>query len=310
VIEFRYPSCNPGSNVHAFRIEPEGTPRGIVQIAHGMAERIDRYHDFARFLADHGFVVTGNDHLGHGRTKASNEEYGFFGPFQGKNLLVDDMHTLAVMTHELYEGCAYFMLGHSMGSFLLREYLTMYGGELTGAIIMGTGNPNATTLSMGLGLTRLIGSIRGDDYRSPMIADMVDGTYNRKIADAQTPFDWISTVQSVVDAYNADKSTGFRFTMNGFEHMFSNIIFAVSDKAFARTPTDLPLLLVSGGQDPVGAYGKQVDEVEEKYRAAGVHDVTKLIYPNDRHEVLNEADRLEVYGDILNWLDRCVVAAD
>ena len=310
MIEFRYPSVNPGSHVYAFRLEPHTPPRGIVQIAHGMAERISRYRDFAECLVKHGFVVTGNDHLGHGKTKASNDQYGFFGPFQGKNLLVEDMHTLAVMTRELYPDLPYFILGHSMGSFLLREYVTLYGGELDGAIIMGTGNPNATTLSLGLALTRLIGALRGDDYRSKMIADMVDGTYNRKIADAQSPFDWISTVRDVVDAYNKDESTGFRFTMNGFEHMFTNVIYAVSDKAFARTPKDLPLLLISGQQDPVGDYGKQVDEVEAKYRASGVRDLTKLLYPDDRHEVLNEENRREVYGDIVQWLERYVVAAE
>jgi len=310
VIEFRYPSVNPGSHIHAFRLEPTHTPKGIVQIAHGMAERSSRYYDFAHFLADHGFVVTGNDHLGHGKTKASNEDYGFFGPFQGKNLLVEDMHTLAVMTRELYPDLPYFILGHSMGSFLLREYLTLYGTELAGAIIMGTGNPKALTLSMGLALTRFIGALRGDDYRSPLIADMVDGTYNRRIENAQTPFDWISTVQDVVDAYNKDESTGFRFTMNGFEHMFTNIIYAVSDKAFARTPKDVPLLVISGQQDPVGDYGKQVAEVVEKYRQAGVGDITVKLYPDDRHEVLNEADRTDVYGDILNWLNKYVLTEE
>jgi len=291
-------------------MEPTGEVRGVIQIAHGMAERISRYFDFAQFLVEQGFVVVGNDHLGHGRTKADNEGYGFFGPFQGRNLLVADMYQLTELTRELYPDAPYFVLGHSMGSFLLREYLTLHGDELAGAIIMGTGNPSATTLSLGLGLSRFIGALRGDRYRSPMIANMVDGTYNRKIADARTPFDWLTKVSSVVDAYNKDESTGFRFTMNGFEHFFINIIYAVSDKAFARTPKDLPILVVSGEQDPVGAYGKQVVEVVEKYKAAGVEDVTLILYPDDRHEILNETDRLTVYHDILNWLNQYVIAED
>jgi len=310
VTEFTYPSVNPGSTIHAFRLEPEGEVRGVVQIAHGMAERISRYYDFAQFLAAHGYVVTGNDHLGHGKSKASNEDYGFFGPFQNKNLLVEDMHQLTVITREQFGGLPYFVMGHSMGSFLLREYLTMYGGELTGAIIMGTGNPSGGLLGLGLGLSRLIGTIKGDRYRSPMIANMVDGTYNRRIEDAKTPFDWLSTVPSVVEAYNKDESTGFRFTMNGFEHMFSNIIYVVSDKAFSRTPKEVPLLLISGEQDPVGGYGEQVQAVLDKYQAAGVEDVSMILYPNDRHEVLNEADRLAVYDDILAWLDRYVAVEE
>jgi len=271
-----------------------------------MAERISRYFDFAAFLASHGFVVVGNDHLGHGKTKANNEEYGYFGKFQNKNLLVEDMHQLTVLTKELYPDLPYFVLGHSMGSFLLREYITLYGGEIAGAIIMGTGNPSGSMLGVGLGLSRLIGTIKGDTYRSPMIANMVDGTYNRKIEDAKTPFDWISSVGSVVDAYNKDESTGFRFTMNGFEHMFINIIYVVSAKAFERTPKDLPLLLISGQQDPVGGYGAQVEEVAQKFKDAGVSDVTLILYPDDRHEVLNEFDKAEVYEDILTWLDRYV----
>lgn len=303
MIDLTYPSVNPESTVHAFRAEPKSDPRGVVQIAHGMAERISRYYDFAEYLTDNGFVVVGNDHLGHGKTKADNEEYGFFGPFQNKNLLVEDMHQLTVMTQEEFQELPYFLLGHSMGSFLLREYITMYGGELDGAIIMGTGNPSPTMTSMGLGLSRLISAAKGDNYRSPFIDNLVKGNYNSQIKDATSPHDWISSVKSVVEAYDNDESTGFQFTMNGFEHMFANILYAVSDKSFTHTPRELPLLLISGEQDPVGGYGKQVTEVTRKYENAGVQDVTEIIYPEDRHEVLNEANKSVVYEDILHWID-------
>jgi alpha-beta hydrolase superfamily lysophospholipase len=311
VIEFNYPSINPGSIVYAYRIEPEDGPvRGVLQIAHGMAEHSHRYLDFARFLASHGFVVVANDHLGHGHTKACAEDCGYFGPFQGINLLVADMHELAVRTREEFPDVPYFILGHSMGSFLLREYISIYGAELAGAIIMGTGNPAPATLSMGLGLARLIDTVKGDRYRSPTIANLVDGAFNREIEQPRTAFDWISTVDSVVDAYEADEDTGFKFTMNGYEHMFMNMIYVASPKAFSRTPKELPILLISGAQDPVGGYGKQVDEVSGKYKKAGMKDMTEIMYPDDRHEVLNEANHKKVYGDILNWLDRYVDAAD
>lgn len=306
MFEFDYPSANAGSTVYAFRMEPQTKPRAVVQLAHGMAERISRYFDFARFLASQGFVVVGNDHLGHGKTKASNEDYGYFGLVQPKNLLVEDMHTLTVMSHEQFPDLPYFMLGHSMGSFLLREYITIYGGELSGAIIMGTGNPSATTVSLGLGAARLIASLRGDRYRSRFIANLVDGSYNKQIRDAHTPHDWISTVRSVVEKYEKDVSTGFKFTMNGFEHMFINLLYISSKRTFERTPSSLPLLLISGKQDPVGGYGKQVAEVAARYEKAGVEDVTTILYPEDRHEVLNEANKEEVYADILRWIEQYV----
>jgi len=303
VIELTYPSVNQKSTVYAFRMEPQDRLRGVVQIAHGMAERISRYFDFAEFLTDRGFVVVGNDHLGHGKTKADNEEYGFFGAFQDKNLLVEDMHQLTVMTQEEFGDVPYFFLGHSMGSFLLREYITLYGDELNGAIIMGTGNPSPTLTSLGLGVARFIGALRGDRYRSPFISNMAFGSYNKKIPDSKSPHDWLSSVKSVVEAFDNDESTGFRFTMNGFEHMFVNILFAISDQSFKRTPHNLPLLLIGGEQDPVGGYGKEVSEVAKKYRVAGVEDVTEILYPHDRHEVLNEANKETVYADILQWID-------
>ena len=304
MIEFSYPSVNPKAEVYAFRMEPEGDVRGVVQLAHGMAERISRYFDFAQYLTNHGYVVVGNDHLGHGETKADKGDYGFFGPFQNKNLLVEDMHQLTVQTKEQFEDVPYFFLGHSMGSFLLREYITLYGTELDGAIIMGTGNPPPTMISLGLGLSRLIAAVKGDSYRSPFIANLVDGSYNNKISDPRTPYDWLTRDCDIVDTYVEDESLGFPFTMNGFEHMFVNILYAVSDRCYERTPRDLPLLLISGQEDPVGGYGKQVTEVTKKYEEAGVVDVTEIQYPEDRHEVLNEENKDEVYRDILTWLDQ------
>jgi alpha-beta hydrolase superfamily lysophospholipase len=306
VIEFSYPSANEESTIHAFRMEPQGCARAVVQLAHGMAEHISRYIDFAQFLCGHGFVVVGNDHLGHGKTRTDDEEYGYFGALLTKNLLVDDMHTLSALTSERFSGVPYFILGHSMGSFLLREYITMYGKELAGAILMGTGSPSPTALSLGLGAVRLIASVRGERYRSRFVANLVDGSFNNRIENVRMPHDWISTVPSVVDAYEKDESTGFMFTMNGFEHMFINMLYVGGKRAFAHTPHDLPLLLISGGQDPVGGYGEQVVQVAKRYEDAGVTDVTVIMYPDDRHEVLNEVNKQQVYEDIAQWIGRYV----
>ncbi|MCL2024698.1 MAG: lysophospholipase [Coriobacteriia bacterium] len=312
VFEFRYPSVatrqKVAAKVWAFRLEPQGVGdddvRGVVQIAHGMSEHARRYLPFARFLAEHGFVVVANDHLGHGETAADEDDFGFFGVQRSKTLLVEDMRTLFLKTRERYPDAPYFMLGHSMGSFLLREYLVTYG-ELSGAIIMGTGDPSPTTLSLGLGLTRLIETltIKGERYRSPRLRKLVMGNYNARIKNPRTEFDWLSTDPIAVNAYEADRMTGFTFTTNGYEHMFSNLLFAVSNHAITRTPKELPLLVISGADDPVGGYGEQVRTFVRRLEAAGVHDVTLILYPGMRHEVLNEVERQQVYDDILAWLD-------
>jgi len=307
VINFRYPSVIEKQKISAFRVEPAGISsrdvRGVVQIAHGMSEYARRYLPFAQFLADNGFVVVANDHLGHGKTAGESINYGYFGMLRTENLLVEDMRTLHELTRELYPDAPYFMLGHSMGSFLLREYLTIYGDELSGAIIMGTGDPSSTLASFGFGLARLTEALRGEKYRSPMLRKLVMGKYNNRIKRAQSDFDWLSTDPAVVAAYNDDKATGFTFTTNGYEHMFANLVFATSDKAIAEIPKDMPILVISGAEDPVGGYGDQVRSFTKRLEKAGVQDVTMVLYPGMRHEVLNEHDKQQVYEEILRWLE-------
>ena len=298
--EFTYPSADGKTQIHAVEWKPDGDVCAILQISHGMQEYIGRYDGFAQFLTGHGFLVTGNDHLGHGASVISEEEHGYFGEPDGNRYVIADIHTLRAKTQAAYPDVPYLMLGHSMGSFLLRQYLTMYAGGLAGAVIMGTGAQPQAALTIGKLCCRLIGIFRGRHYRSSFVNNLAIGGYNKKFQPARTPNDWLTKDTAVVDAYCADPWCTFMFTVNAYYHMFRGI--EAAQKGADRIPKTLPLLVASGADDPVGGFGTGVREVYEGYQKSGMQDVSLRLYETDRHEILNETDRQTVYADILAWL--------
>ena len=298
--EFTYPSADKKTEIHAVIWKPEGEVRAVLQICHGMVEYIGRYDRFACFLADQGFLVTGNDHLGHGASVTSDDEHGYFGHPDGNKHVIADIHHLRKAAQKKYPDVPYFMLGHSMGSFLLRQYLTLHGEGLTAAIIMGTGSQPQMILAAGKLLCRTIALFRGWHYRSNLVDGMAFGGYNKKFEPARTRNDWLTKDTSVVDAYCGDPWCIFQFTVNGYCQMFIGI--EAAQKNVGRIPKDLPLLIVSGADDPVGGFGKGVKEVYESCRKAGIRDVSLKLYPDDRHEILNETDYQTVYDDLLGWM--------
>ena len=301
--DFFYPSADGKNRIHALEWLPEGTPKATLQLCHGMAEYIARYDAFAAFLAARGWYVTGNDHLGHGQSAASAAQLGFFAQPKGNECVIADIHALRQRTDARYPGLPRFMLGHSMGSFLLRQYITQYGEGLSGAIVMGTGAQPGAVLKAGKAICRTAARFHGWEYRSGLMNSMAFGSYNKRFEPARTPGDWLSRNEASVDAYNADPLCGFVFTVNGYYHMFRGIEAAQKPENIARIPKTLPLLLVSGANDPVGGFGAGVQQVFESYRAAGLSDVQMKLYPEDRHEILNELDRETVFADLAAWLE-------
>ena len=297
--EFYYPSADGKTQIHAIAWEPEEV-RAVLQISHGMVEYIDRYDAFARYLTQSGFVVTGNDHLGHGASVTSDENHGFFAQPEPNRCVITDIHALRTMMQENYKDVPYFMLGHSMGSFLLRQYLTLYGEGLQGAVIMGTGAQPQGVLTAARLLCRILALFHGWHYRSKLVNNMALGSYNRTFEPARTPNDWLSKNTASVDAYCADPWCTYVFTVNGYYQLFTAI--EAAQKNAGRIPKELPLLVTSGENDPVGGFGKDVRAVYEGYCKDGIRDVTLKLYPNDRHEILNETDRDQVYADLLGWL--------
>ncbi len=297
-----FPSADGRTSIHVEKwIPDDGQYVGILQLVHGMVEYIHRYDDFARYMADHGWLVVGHDHLGHGESVVSEREWGYFGK-NPSDLLVEDMHTLRTMTQE--EGRPYFILGHSMGSFLLRKYLARYGKGLTGAIVMGTGYIDSKTTGLAMTIARMEGRLRGWHHRSGLLEQLSYGAPYRQydLSGRDLSRSWLTKDLRIVKKYYSDPKCTFTFTDNGYLGLFEAVRESCSPEGAAAIPVELPILMNSGQEDPVGDLGRGVRKVEELYRKAGIRDLTVMLYENDRHEILNETDRETVYADIEKWM--------
>ena len=264
-----FPSTDAETTIHGYIWRDEGcaSPRGIIQIAHGMAEHIERYDDFARFLASKGFIVGGYDHLAHGESVSQSTSWGELDPRNGANHLIEDVHRMrSYMLAHTPAGLPYFVFGHSMGSYIMRDYIARQGDGLAGAILCGTGYVAPIVSKAGNMLSRVIAAIRGKGYESKLLDSMAAGGFNRVIDDPLTRE-------------------------------------ACDPKTFRAIPQSLPLLFIAGAEDPVGSMGKGVRKVAAMAREAGIRDVEVRIYEGMRHEILNERDAQAVYDDVLTWLD-------
>ena len=278
-------------------------PKAVVQIVHGMAEYIDRYAELANFLVSKGFVVCGDDHIGHGGSAAGPHEYGHMPAHGGKDILIRDEHTLYRMVSELFPGVPYVLYGHSMGSFIARAYIARYGSELAACALSGTGNVAAALSKGGRTLARILAAVRGETHRSSLIDNMGAGAYGKQIPNARTNLDWLSTDDAVVDAYIGDELCGFMFTVGGYATLLDLTAEVVTPECAARVPKDLPVMLIAGDGDPVGEMGKGVRAAAKLLRDAGVKRVDEIIYPGMRHEIHNEIGHEQVYDDVLRWLE-------
>lgn len=303
--EFYFPSKDGNTEIHTIEWKPEGEVRAVLQICHGMVEYIRRYDEFAQFLCGEGYYVVGNDHLGHGKSIQAKSEYGFFNEKYGNACVLGDMHTLRQRTEKKYPGVPYFMLGHSMGSSLLRQYIQMYGNGLSGAVLMGTvADHKKAALLFGKRLCRVMAAFRGWHYRSRIVDNLALGAYNKKFKPARTRADWITSDNENLDMYVSDPLCSFMTTVNAYYNIFSGMIGIQRKESVYMIPKGLPVLFVSGADDPVGEFGKGVRKIYEKYRAAGIQDVSLRLYTGDRHEILNETDRDQVYKDLLSWFEK------
>ena len=301
--DFYYNSASGTTKIHAVKYIPDGEIKGILQIAHGMVEYIERYEAFALFLNSKGILVTGNDHLGHGKSVNSKEDWGYFAKEDGNRAVLYDIYQLTQITKEQYPNVPYFLLGHSMGSFYARQYLCEFGSELDGAIIMGTGCQPLALVQFGRSLTTFISVFKGWRYRCNLINNIAFGSYNKHFKPARTTKDWLSKDTAIVDKYVADERCNFIFTLNAFHNMFIGISRLYNKNLLSRMPKKLPVFFVAGEDDPVGDYGKGVRKAADMFQKAGMKNVTVKLYPTDRHEILNETDREQVYADLFSWLN-------
>ncbi|MBQ6116573.1 MAG: lysophospholipase [Oscillospiraceae bacterium] len=304
--EFTFLSTDGKTTLHGMEWVPEGRDIvGVLQIAHGVAEHIARYDHFARFLNEQGVAVVGNDHLGHGKSIAPGATPIYFGDGNTWDTVVDDLYTLHLRIKDKFPGVPLFLMGHSMGSFLARTYLIRYPGTVQAAIIMGTGWQPEIMLTGGLTMAGTIARRSGESATSDVVTNLAFGSYNKAFAPNRTPVDWLSVDTDNVDRYIADPLCGLPATVGLFRQMLTGIRFNQRPDNLRKMDKDMPILFISGEQDPVGGMMKGVVRSRDAFLAVGVKDVTLLSYAGLRHEILNEkAQQQTVYNDIWSWLKK------
>ncbi len=279
--------------------DDEKSPVGVVQIAHGVAEHIGRYDDFARFLAENGFVVCGNDHLGHGKSIESEADLGYV--FEGDHAnMVRDMNTLHNIMSKRYPDVPYIMFGHSMGSFLARIYTAAFGERLSGAIYCGTGQLPPAVLALRDPVETLMDKM-AENSTAPASISNLFGKLTKKMLKGDSEFAWLSRNEENIRNYIADPLCGFPFTSALTKELLILAVKASAPDWASRLPKELPVLIISGAKDPVGMNGRGVLAVSDALVEAGIEPEV-ILYPADRHEILNEEDKDKVYGDILKFL--------
>ncbi|MBQ8498030.1 MAG: lysophospholipase [Clostridia bacterium] len=276
-------------------------PKGILQISHGMVEHIERYDAFMTYIAENGFIVCGHDHLGHGRTAENDTELGFIAEKDGHLSVCEDVYLFGKAIRAEYPNLKHILLGHSMGSFIVRNTMISHPDACDALILMGTGGPNPLS-RFGLLLTSLIGKLFGAKHISRLAYIAAFSSYNKRTA-SKHPMAWLSRDEEELQKHDADKFCTFRFTVSAMHDLIRLQADANRREWFENLRKDLPILLVSGTEDPVGNYGKGIETIYSRLIEEGITDVTRILYPDMRHEILNEFDREKPYADILSFLN-------
>lgn len=279
--------------------DDEAAPIGVIQIAHGVSEHIGRYDDFARFLAKNGFVVCGNDHLGHGKSVQFESELGYV--FEGDHVnMVRDMNTLHNIMAKRFPELPYIIFGHSMGSFLARIYSAAFGERLSGAVYCGTGQLPPAVAAFEDPVKALMDRFP-ENSNAPASIIHIFELLSKKALKGDDEYAWLSRSKENIENYRNDPLCGAPMSGALMKELISLAVKA-SDPAWAsRLPEAFPVLLISGAKDPIGMNGRGVFAVSDALVAAGIEPEV-FLYPADRHEILNEEDNEKVYRDILDFV--------
>lgn len=305
--QYEYNSCGEG-RIRVCRWTPKGEIRAVLQIIHGIAEHVMRYEQFAEYLNTLGILVVAEDHMGHGASKESGTQGYFAG---GWDAAVDDSYNLLCSTMSEFPEIPYILFGHSMGSFMARTILMKYPDSgISAAIICGTGWMPKAVIRSGMAVSALVCRLQGERVPSKLLQGIAFGTYNRRVEHPRTEFDWLSRDERIVDAYIADPDCGFIASCGLLRDMMGGIWRIQQTKQLQNMNRDLPVLLIAGGDDPVGDYGKGVTHTAEVFRQIGMQDVSLKIFPMFRHEILNEIGKEAVYSCISNWIGEIVWLTD
>lgn len=304
ILEDYFLSSDNKTNIHMVEFVPDTQVIGIIQVIHGVTEHIMRYKDFAEYFTGIGYLVVGIDLIGHGLSTNNGRIKMYFGREWSFNYVVEDVNTCLKMTKEKYSNVPYYMLGFSLGSFVLREHLIKYPGSITGAIIVGTGMTSPFLLSMVRNIAIREGKKNGEENTTPKIKELTFGTYNKKFMPNKTDFDWLLKDEGALNTYIHDSLRGEALSAGLFREMLSAMIFTAKKKNISKMNRNTRILLLSGADDPVGDFKKGVIKTYNAFSKAGIVDLRYKIYDGLRHDILHELDRLVIYNDINNWINK------
>jgi alpha-beta hydrolase superfamily lysophospholipase len=304
--DFFYNSNDGVTTIHGIKWDVDN-PRAVIQIAHGVTEYIDRYDEFANFLNSKGFVVVGNDHIGHGKSIDESKGPMYFGNAGSWDYAVEDLYCLYNETKKDYESIPYFILGFSLGSFLVRTLLIKHPEVGDGAILMGTGQTSWLNIKLGLMMANSEVKKHGDSAFTDKIDDLTFGTYNKKFKPNRTKLDWLCGNEEALDKYLEDVNRGESFSAGLFRELLSGMMYDRDIENIKKMNEDLPVLFLSGDNDPVGDFGKGVKNAYSDFKKAGIKNLDIKLYPGLRHDILNEKNKEDVYNDVFDWLDKRLV---
>lgn len=289
--------------VHAYVRLPEGKAKGHVHLLHGMAEHSGRYDQVAEALVSRGYIVTAHDHRGHGKTVELNGKRGHFGDEGGFPRVVTDAYEVVAFLRAQYPTSKFILFGHSMGSFIARRFIQLHGDLVDKVVLSGTGDDNGIARFGGVAVGHFMGKRFGYHHKNPILDELVFGSFNKGIRKPLTKFDWLSKNPTHVFSYMMDEYCGFVPTTQFFLDLFDGLGTLHDKKEIARIPKDLPILLFSGDEDPVGNFSKAVWKVAKQYDRAGLTNVTVRFYEGGRHELLNDTTRPEVLQQVIEWIE-------
>ena len=285
------------------------TPKAIILILHGMSEHAARYEHFAKYLNEEGITVYAHDHRGHGRSK--NGHQGHFADVDGWDLVVEDVKQHVDIIKEeskktIPSNIPFIILGHSMGSFITQEFILRYPNEVSGVILSGSDGAPDFLARMGRYVARLERLRKGGRGISNILNKLSFEDFNKAFAPNRTSSDWLSRDEQQVDLYLADDSCGFDCSNQLWIDLLDGLVEMSKLERQKTLPSFLPIFIFSGAEDPVGKNTKGVRNLLEAYTAAGLKSITYTFYPGGRHEMLNEINKMEVYKDIVDWLQSSV----
>ncbi len=296
-------TTHDGAEISAATWIPDSEIKAVVQIVHGMNEYIERHSKTAEFLENNGYAVFGEDHRGHGLT-VKDGNFGHFDNELGYKKVIEDNYTLTKLIKNEFPDNKVFLFGHSMGSFISRNYVFEHGNEIDGLLLMGTGGLPLKNKIVNLTTLKVLAPFVKPDTKLPLVHRIGNADLNKAFRPGITGFEWLSTDSSVSEKFLADPMCGNVNTYAFYKDLVTMMLEMERAENIAKIPKKLPVFIFSGNMDPVGDFGRKVTQTYKDYIKAGLIDVTIRLYDGYRHELHNEPVRDELFKEILNWLEK------